>query len=129
MFSFLVSDEEIKLSGLSKMLDPCAQTLKHIEVDVVDAFYDLVECNDPLIGLSDELAQMSNKSMLETITIKVGIIADTDACQVGHMWGRLDMVLMQSRWPKLRRVSLTIEIDYYGPGPSGLYMENALRKL
>jgi hypothetical protein len=97
--------ENLTFTGVSKMLYPSMQTLKHLCMKAV--FHEDIG-SDPLAGLGTELMDMKDNNVIESITIEVTIESDSD-CSRGDEWGRLD-TLAQPGWPKLQRVSLTIVV-------------------
>ena len=98
------------------------QTLKHI---VVQIHVDDVN-NDPLFGIPSELEDMRTKNIIESITISVMVLTDSNTRQGGD-WGRLDEVLTTPGWFALKRVSLAIDVCSFGRADNELEM--ALRKL
>ncbi|KIM37885.1 hypothetical protein M413DRAFT_252216 [Hebeloma cylindrosporum] len=94
------------MPSLSNMLWPSIQTLKHI---VVEVHVDDVDV-DPLFGVPFELEDMRATNIIESITIRVSLLMDSD-CRKGGDWGRLDKVLTTPGWfNSLKRVSLAIEV-------------------
>ena len=81
------------------------QTLKHI---VVIMYIDGVDV-DPLFGIPSELEEIRTINIIETITIRIMVQADT-GCRREDDWGRLDEVLTIPGWVSLKKVSLAIEI-------------------
>lgn len=106
------------------MLHPSMQTLKHFHLKTL--FAEATGSVDPLAGLCNELEDMKNKNIIETITIGVSIDIDSD-CRRGDEWGRLDTALAQPGWPKLQRVLLKIVVWSYERADDEL--ERALKKL
>ncbi|KAF9477047.1 hypothetical protein BDN70DRAFT_995212 [Pholiota conissans] len=102
-------DEEatdVKLTSLSGVIRPSRNTLKDLHISIY-----LVEVNippeDTLTALVDELDQIGeNDNVLEGITLRVDIVETFNIHE--EKWRKLDRLFARHRWPKLRRVSLTI---------------------
>ncbi|KAF8968073.1 hypothetical protein BDZ97DRAFT_1655509 [Flammula alnicola] len=108
---------KIGLSGFADLVAPCIKTLKIVDVLVVIDH----PADDPLAGLCDELKNMAGGNDLEALKIHVKLLANQH-CKTGDDWGRLDKVLLtESGWPALERVSLDITIySFVGRQDNGL---------
>ena len=87
------------------MMRPSMQTLKHIVLNI----YVVTVLDDPLFGIPSEFEDMGSKNIIETVTIMVRMNASYHR---GEDWGRLDEVLTAQGWFPLKRVSLTIKINF-----------------
>ncbi|KIM35771.1 hypothetical protein M413DRAFT_32235 [Hebeloma cylindrosporum] len=92
-------------TGIAKMLKPSIETLTHLHFTT--GTQDETGTNDPLGGLVAELEEMRHQNVVEKMTIDVSV-SSCYQCSHGDDWGLLDVVLTQSGWPKLERVSLNI---------------------
>ena len=105
---------------------PSIGTLNHLRVSLHVNGVD----SDPLAGIPGELenfrAESEKTNVLESLDIHVLVQTDED-CRTGEDWGRLDEVLAKPGWPKLKKVSLHIEIASYGRQDTRL--ADALNKL
>ena len=73
---------------------------------------------DPLCGICEEFSIISGRNVIEEIFLQVTVQADR-RCKTGSEWGGLDAVLSRG-FPKLRNVSLDIEICVFSPScPEG----------
>ncbi|KIM35781.1 hypothetical protein M413DRAFT_32245 [Hebeloma cylindrosporum] len=92
-------------TGIAKMLKPSIETLTHLHLKT--GTQDETGTNDPLGGLVAELEEMRHQNVVEKVTINVSVLSCYQ-CSHGDDWGLLDVVMTQSGWPKLERVSLNI---------------------
>jgi hypothetical protein len=100
-------------------------TLRHLQVNTTI----LNEGNgrtDPFCGLCNDLEEMKNRNIIETITLCVTVDPNSYFLRDDE-WGRIDTVLTQSGWPNLQQVLLTIRVWSFQF--EGYELESALRKL
>lgn len=94
---------------LSRTIEPSLQTLTVLHFIINNI---IGVDNDPLGGLCYELEKISGKNNnLEFIDIHVYVEPDED-CHTGAQWGVLENVLLNSGWPMLKEVSLSIFLFY-----------------
>jgi len=86
---FLVCDPRLSLNGLSRILRPSLQTLKHLRVK---SFFNEWDSTDPLSGLAYELEEIRTIQSIETISINIVIWINSN-CPRGDEWGMLDQTL------------------------------------
>ncbi|KAF8149914.1 hypothetical protein B0H34DRAFT_167798 [Crassisporium funariophilum] len=102
----------ITFKDLAQMTTTSAGTLKTLHVRVIGVNTEQPDPSlpDPFFGLCEELEAMKNCNVVETITVSVGVPRPAQ-CLNDDGWGKLDRVLDQPGWPKLKHVALNISID------------------
>jgi hypothetical protein len=88
---------------LAKALTPSLHTLRRVHLNITSD----KSGEDPLAGLCNELEEILEINNLESIEIQM---RTDEIRQTGDEWGRLEEVLLKPGWPKLKRVSLAINI-------------------
>ena len=101
---FVVKHVDFQTIELAKTIAPSLQTVRRIELTLT--LYGQSE--DPLLGLCDELEQISGQNKLESIEISIKM---ENECKMGDECGRLERVLLTSGWPMLKYVSLDVTIN------------------
>ncbi|KAF8804779.1 hypothetical protein BYT27DRAFT_7340066 [Phlegmacium glaucopus] len=84
---------------------PCLETLRRVCLDIIAR----ETPNDPLVGLCDELEDISGKNILESIELEITLLIDEDH-PLSDDWARLENILLKPGWPMLKRVFLIIGI-------------------
>ena len=85
----------------AKTITESLQTLRRLNLAIIV----LSEYPDPLVGLFDELEEISGRNKLERIEIDLEVGYEYEAYDE---WHRLENVLIKSGWPELKCVSITI---------------------
>jgi hypothetical protein len=96
------------LPSFSTLLNPSSQTLKSVYINIT-GLADDTGSNDSLYGFANDLEHMCANNVIEHFAIYIYTKSDS-GCARGEAWGRLDKVLSQVGWAKLRRMSLSIDI-------------------
>lgn len=103
-----VDELNFQVIELSRTIAPSLQTLTVLHFIINNI---IGVDNDPLGGLCYELEKISGKNNLEFIDIQVYVEPYED-CHTGAQWGMLENVLLNSGWPMLKYVSLSIFLFY-----------------
>lgn len=113
------------IKGSADVVLPSLQSLEHLHFQIMVTG----EYNDTLGGLPAELAAMTGKNVIESISILVIIELDYHHRRLDNEWGDLDRALTQHQlgWPNLKNVTLILETNTYGRKEGD--WEKALKKL
>ena len=85
------------------------------------------DIQDPLCGMFEEFSILSGCNVIEEIFLEV--VVQTDCrCKTGSEWGRLDAVLSRG-FPKLRNVSLDVEICVFSPSFSEAALQEQINEI
>ncbi|EDQ98474.1 uncharacterized protein LACBIDRAFT_300228 [Laccaria bicolor S238N-H82] len=93
----------------------------HLQHEIKD------DIQDPLCGICEEFSIISGCNVIEEIFLDVYVETDC-RCKTGSEWGRFDAVLSRG-FPKLRTVSLTIEISAFIPLFSGAALQEQVNEI
>ncbi|KDR76487.1 hypothetical protein GALMADRAFT_267571 [Galerina marginata CBS 339.88] len=97
--------QPMTLTGLSRLLEPCMQTLRRLHVGInSDGFRD-----DLLFDLPSELDGMKHRNVIESITVH---FTGAENCREGD-WGWLDQELTSPGWSSLKQVYLSVDFEDY----------------
>ena len=118
---FVVTHVNFQTIELAKTIAPSLQTVRRVKL--------ILTINgrgeDPLLGLCDQLEQILGENILESIKIDINM---ENECKLGDEWGRLEKILLTSRWPMLKYVSLVVIINSWTIRPHTSFV-TALKSL
>jgi len=99
-FELVSTTPLFKTCEFAKTIMESLQTLRRLKLTIIVLFPD----QDLLVGICDELEEISGRNKLECIETYLEVWYEDKMDE----WHRLEEVLIKSGWPELKCVSITI---------------------